>query len=80
MEEAFRQSEESFHKESVKVYRNVQAAMTEELGKQTETLTAVQTESGKKQRAVLPLTIAILLLLLADIAIHVLQLFNFKPF
>lgn len=77
LEEAFGQSEESFHKESVKVYRNVQAAMTEELGKQTETLTAAQKESGKKQRAVLPLTVVILLLLLADIAI---QLLNFKLF
>ncbi len=77
LEEAFRQSEDSFHKESVKVYRNVQAAMTEELGKQTEALTAAQKESGKKQRAVLPLTVIILLLLLADIAI---QLSNFKLF
>lgn len=77
LEEAFRQSEDSFHKESVKVYRNVQAAMTEELGKQTEALTAAQKESGKKQRAVLPLTVVILLLLLADIAI---QLSNFKLF
>lgn len=77
LEEAFRQSEDSFHKESVKVYRNVQAAMTEELGKQTEALTAAQKESGKKQRAVLPLTVIILLLLLADIAI---QLSNYKLF
>lgn len=77
LEEAFRQSEDSFHKESVKVYRNVQAAMTEELGKQTEALTVAQKESGKKQRAVLPLTVVILLLLLADIAI---QLSNFKLF
>lgn len=75
--EASKQSEDFFHKESVKVYRNVQAAMTEELGKQTETLTALQKESGKKQKAVLPLTIVILLLLLADIAIH---LSNFKLF
>lgn len=77
LEEAFRQSEDSFHKESVKVYRNVQAAMTEELGKQTEALTAAQKESGKKQRAVLSLTVIILLLLLADIAI---QLSNYKLF
>ncbi|MDE5931420.1 MAG: hypothetical protein K2H40_02915 [Lachnospiraceae bacterium] len=75
--ETSKQSEDFFHKESVKVYRNVQAAMTEELGKQTETLTALQKESGKKQKAVLPLTIVILLLLLADIAIH---LSNFKLF
>ena len=77
MEEASKQSEDFFHKESVKVYRNVQAAMTEELNKQTEALNALQKESGKKQKAVLPLTIIILLLLLADIVVH---LFNFTLF
>lgn len=77
VEGASRQSEDFFHKESVKVYRNVQAAMMEELGKQTETLAELQKESGKKQKAVLPLTIMILLLLLADIAVH---LFNFTLF
>lgn len=77
VEEASKQSEDFFHKESVKVYRNVQAAMTEELNKQTEALTALQKESGKKQKAVLPLTIIILLLLLADIAVH---LFNVTLF
>lgn len=77
VEEASKQSEDFFHKESVKVYRNVQAAMTEELNKQTEALTASQKESGKKQKAVLPLTIIILLLLLADIAVH---LFNVTLF
>lgn len=77
VEEASKQSEDFFHKESVKVYRNVQAAMTEELNKQTEALTTLQKESGKKQKAVLPLTIVILLLILADIAVH---LFNVKLF
>lgn len=77
MEEASRRSEDFFHKESVKVYRNVQAAMTEELSKQTEALTALQKESGKKQKGVLPLTIIVLLLLLVDIAVH---LFNFTLF
>lgn len=77
VEEASKQSEDFFHKESVKVYRNVQAAMTEELNKQTEALTTLQKEFGKKQKAVLPLTIVILLLILADIAVH---LFNVKLF
>ena len=76
VEEASKQSEDFFHKESVKVYRNVQAAMTEELNKQTEALTALQKESGKRQKAVLPLTIIILLLILADIAVR----FNVKFF
>ena len=80
LEEAFRQSEDFFHKESVKVYRNVQAAMTEELGKQTEALSAVQKESGKRQKAMLPLTVVILLLLLADIALQLLQVFHVTLF
>ena len=36
LEEKFRQSEDFMHKENVKVYRNVQAALVEELKKQTE--------------------------------------------
>lgn len=80
MEEAFRQNEEFFHKESVKVYRNVQAAMTEELEKQTETLSLLQTETGRKQKGVLPLTVLTLILLLADIAIHLFSILNIKLF
>ena len=80
LEEAFRQSEDFFHKESVKVYRNVQAAMTEETNKQTESLSVLQTASGKKQKAVLPLTVFILLALLADLAVHFLYLLNIKLF
>ena len=78
VEEASKQSEDFFHKESVKVYRNVQAAMTEELNKQTEALTALQKESGKRQKAVLPLTIIILLLILADIAVRVILVMRFR--
>lgn len=91
LDEAFGRSEDFFHKESVKVYRNVQASMSEEFGKQTEALgkqtealtmqmealSAAQKESGKKQKAILPLTVFMLLLLLADIAIH---LFNVTLF
>lgn len=80
LEEAFCQTEDFFHKESVKVYRNVQAAMTEELNKQTETLSALQTESGKKQKGLLPLTVVMLLLLLADIAVQLLYIMNIKLF
>lgn len=73
LEEAFAHTEEFQHKENVKVYRNVQAAMIEELNKQTEVLTEKQQESCKKQKAVLPVSICILLFVLVDIIIN---LFN----
>ncbi len=73
LEEAFRQSNDFQHKENVKVYRNVQAAMVEELNKQTETIVAKQQESSKKQKAILPLSICIMLLIIIDIVVN---LFN----
>ncbi|MCM1086689.1 MAG: hypothetical protein NC419_00945 [Muribaculaceae bacterium] len=73
MEEAFAKSDDFLHKENVKVYRNVQAAMTEELNKQTELIVGKQTESAGKQKALLPVSIITLLLVLADLF---LRLFN----
>ena len=68
-EEKFRQSSDFLHKENVKVYRNVQAAVTEELDKQTEELKKSQREN-RASKALLPISILILLAVLADIAIH----------
>lgn len=78
MEESFGQSDEFFHKESVKVYRNVQAAMGEELGKQTDVLLAGQKESAKKQKALLPVSIVTMILLAIDVALHIVTFFNIK--
>ena len=69
VDEKFRQSEDFLHKENVKVYRNVQAAVAEELNKQTEELKKSQKEN-RGSKAVLPISILILLAVLADIAIH----------
>lgn len=44
MEEFFKRSDEFVHKENVKVYRNVQAVVIDELKKQTQDL---ETENGK---------------------------------
>lgn len=74
LEEKFRQSDEFLHKENVKVYRNVQAAVAEELTKQTEELKKSQ-EQNRGSRAVLPISILILIGVIADILI---QLFAFK--
>ena len=76
LEERFAQSEEFMHKENVKVYRNVQAAFTEELGRQTQT--------PKKSGAPMGLCVAILIGVAADILINlipmILGLMNVKLF
>lgn len=79
LEERISQSEDFMHKENVKVYRNVQAAFTEELTKQTEQVKAV-----KGGGTPLWLSIVILVGVIADIAVtlipFILQLTNSKPF
>ena len=76
LEERFAQSEEFMHKENVKVYRNVQAAFTEELGKQAQT--------SKGNRVPVGLCVAILAGVAVDILINlipmILGLMNVKLF
>ena len=69
LDEKFKQTEDFLHREKVKVYRNVQAAMTDELNKQTEELKKSQREN-RGSKAVLPISILILIGVLADILIH----------
>ena len=69
LDEKFKHTDDFLHRENVKVYRNVQAAMTEELNKQTEELKKSQREN-RGSRAVLPISILILIAVLADILIH----------
>lgn len=68
-----KQLEDSFHKECVKVYRNVQASMMDEMDKQAAAIVAKQQENGKKQKRILPVAVITMLLVAADILIH---LFN----
>lgn len=79
LEERFSQSEDFMHKENVKVYRNVQAALTEELTKRTE-----QTRAAKGQGTPLWLSVVILVAVAADIAVTVVPLvlgmMNYKLF
>lgn len=79
LQERFAQSEDFMHKESVKVYRNVQAAFTEELAKQTE-----QAKVSRGSGTPLWLSILILVGVIADIAVTlvplVLKLANIKLF
>ena len=74
-EEKFTQSNDFLHKENVKVYRNVQAAVVEELNKQTEELKKSQKEN-RGSRAVLPVSILILIAVLADVAIHIYEIIS----
>ena len=81
--EQFNAAGETVHKECVKVYRNVQAVVTEESGKQTEALTETKGEVGKlrgKLGAVLGFSVAAFILSLLSAAIQVLNLLNINLF
>ena len=68
LEERFKQSEDFTHKENVKVYRNVQAAFTEGLGRQTEEV--------KGSKALFPVCVLILIGVIADIVINLIPIIN----
>ncbi len=73
LEEKFKQSDEFLHRENVKVYRNVQAAVTDELNKQTDELKKSQAQN-RTGKAVLPVCVMTLIAVLADIVIHLLNI------
>lgn len=60
--ELFAESDEFVHKENVKVYRNVQAVIVDELKAQTEQLNAKSAENVKKNAALKPLLITAIVL------------------
>ncbi len=75
LQELFKQSDDFLHRENVKVYRNVQAALVEELNKQTEEW---KTEQNKKKgnKGLLVLSILILIGVVADVAVNLLSYFT----
>ena len=77
VDEKLSTTEENVHKECVKVYRNVQAAVVEENEKQTEAITK-KVKSGLMGRlnGVLGVSIAALLVAAADIVLHVLSILH----
>lgn len=79
LKKKFQESEDFVHKENVKVYRNVQAALMEELKRQTEELQNGR-PANKGSKALLPISILILLGVIADIVLNVLSMMNFKFF
>lgn len=77
MDEKLNTTEENVHKECVKVYRNVQAAVVEENEKQTEAIVKrVKSCLGGRLNGVLGVSIAALLVAAADIALHVLSILH----
>ncbi len=59
LEEMLRQADDFLHKENVKVYRNVQAVVVEELKNQTEILQKENTDGSEKQSAGLKVMVVI---------------------
>jgi len=92
MENLFRQSDEFNHKEDVKVYRNVQAAIVEENAKQLEKLTGLlkdqlseqftdyRKKTAGKITAALVFSILAFLAFLGTCALQVMQWLNIKLF
>ncbi len=75
--------EENVHKECVKVYRNVQAVMVEESGRQSEALSGTKADVAAvkgKLGAVLGISVAALILSLAGVALQVLSGLHMLPF
>lgn len=75
--------EENVHKECVKVYRNVQAVMVEENGKQSEILTETKTGMSSvkgKIGTVLGISVAAMVLSLVSVLLQVLGRLNMLPF
>lgn len=68
--------EEMVHKECVRVYRNVQAVITEESQKQKEAGDMARTSKGKIS-AILGISVAAMIFSLASIVIQVLGILNF---
>lgn len=70
----FQQADDFLHKENVKVYRNVQAVVVEEVGNKAENIIKAQEENGKKYSR--PILIFSILTFLVATAGLVLQVFN----
>lgn len=74
LEQEFKNLEDFLHTDNVKVYRNVQAAMIEELEKQTSELKEEQRKAAKGNKIMLPFIIITMVLSLANIGIIISQI------
>ena len=72
MEEMFRRADDFVHRENVKVYRNVQAATTEELEKQTQAVISGQQELERKNKKLYTIGILTLITSIANLPLFLL--------
>lgn len=80
LEERFKQSDDFVHKENVKVYRNVQAVIVEELKNQTESLFAENQKLLTRLNIVTILSIFAVVFSAAGIVLQILFGLNIMPF
>lgn len=80
LEERFKQSEDFVHKENVKVYRNVQAVVVEELKRQTESLALENQQLHARLNTVTILSIFAVIFSAAGIVLQILSGLNILPF
>lgn len=74
VQEMLRQSDDFTHKENVRVYRNVQAVVVEEVKKQTEEMVKQTEELKRKNRGMRPLLIVTLCAAIANVGLLIVQL------
>lgn len=73
-DEAFKSLENFLHTDNVKVYRNVQAVIVEELQKQSAELKEQQEKAGKGNKALLPFAIITMILSFVNAGLLIVQL------
>lgn len=71
LEQSFKGLEDFLHTDNVKVYRNVQAAMIEELEKQTTVIRETQENSARSTKLLLPFMIITMIFSLANLGIMI---------
>lgn len=76
LEGLFKSMEDFLHTDNVKVYRNVQASMIEELGKQTQEIKEAQEAAVKSNKVLMPFVIITMIVTLANITITIARMFG----
>lgn len=76
LEGLFRNLEDFLHTDNVKVYRNVQASVVEELEKQTTELKGAVEQTASRNRVLLPFVIITMVISIANVAITVARILN----
>ena len=71
LEASFKSMEDFLHTDNVKVYRNVQAAMIEELEKQTAEIKLAQEKAAKSNKVILPFVTITMIISLVSLGISV---------